>query len=91
MASNKSVSVVGVNPPSDIAPAGLQRCLGILELHMNYRNLVTIQNPLFCEVFWHENAKIPRHASQNSIAEGDFRWILTRNCEGTEQLRNLMY
>ena len=38
-------------------------------------------------MFWHENAKIPRHASQNPIAEGDFRWILTRNCEGTEQLR----
>ena len=62
------------------------KCLSILELHMNYRNLVTIQNPLFREAFLHENAKIQRHASQNSIAEGDFRWILTRNCEGTEQL-----
>ena len=39
-------------------------------------------------MFWHEYAKIPRHASQNPIAEGDFSWILTRNCEGTEQLRN---
>ena len=38
----------------------------------------------------HENAKIPRHASQNPIAEGDFRWILTRNCEGTEQLRKMI-
>lgn len=32
-------------------------------------------------------AKIPRHASQNAIAEGDFSWTLTLNCEGTEQLR----
>ena len=30
-------------------------------------------------------AKIPRHTSQNAITEGD--GILTRNCEGTEQLR----
>ena len=41
-------------------------------------------------MFWHEYAKIPRHASQNPIAEGDFSWILTRNCEGTEQLRFLI-
>ena len=26
-------------------------------------------------------------ACQNPIAAGDFQWILTRNCEGTEQLR----
>ena len=26
---------------------------------------------------------------QNAITEGDFKCILTRNCEGTEQLRNL--
>ena len=32
-------------------------------------------------------AKIPRHASQNAITEGDFKCILVRNCEGTEQLR----
>ena len=32
-------------------------------------------------------AKIPRHTSQNSITEGDLEFILTRNCEGTEQLR----
>ena len=32
-------------------------------------------------------AKIPRHASQNAITEGDFKCILARNCEGTEQLR----
>ena len=32
-------------------------------------------------------AKIPRHTSQNAITEGDFKCILTRNCEGTEQLR----
>ena len=32
-------------------------------------------------------AKIPRHTSQNAITEGDQKCILTRNCEGTEQLR----
>ncbi len=32
-------------------------------------------------------AKIPRHTSQNAITEGDLECILTRNCEGTEQLR----
>ena len=31
-------------------------------------------------------AKIPRHASQNAITEDDFKCILARNCEGTEQL-----
>ena len=31
--------------------------------------------------------KIPRYTSQNPIAEGDFKWILTRNCESTEQLQ----
>ncbi len=38
-------------------------------------------------MFWHEYAKILRHTSQNAITEGDFKCILTRNCEGTEQLR----
>ena len=38
-------------------------------------------------MFWHEYAKIPRHAGQNAINEGDFKCILTRNCEGAEQLR----
>ena len=37
-------------------------------------------------MFWHEYAKIPRHTSQNAITEGDFKCILARNCEGTEQL-----
>ena len=32
-------------------------------------------------------AKIPRHTSQNAITGGDLECILTRNCEGTEQLR----
>ena len=32
-------------------------------------------------------AKIPRHTRQNAITEGDSECILTRNCEGTEQLR----
>lgn len=26
---------------------------------------------------------------QNPISEADFKWILHRNCEGTEQLRRL--
>ena len=38
-------------------------------------------------MFWHEYAKIPRHAGQNAINEGDFKCILTRNCEGAEQLQ----
>ena len=33
-------------------------------------------------------AKIPRHTRQNAITKGDLECILTRNCEGTEQLRN---
>ena len=32
------------------------------------------------------SAKIPRHTRQNAITEGDLECILTRNCEGTEQL-----
>ena len=40
------------------------------------------------EAFWHVFAKIPRHTRQNAITEGDLECILTRNCEGTEQLRN---
>ena len=35
----------------------------------------------------HLCVKIPRHASKNPIAVGDFKWIFARNCEGTEQLR----
>ena len=35
------------------------------------------------------SAKIPRHTRQNAITEGDLECILTRNCEGTEQLRNI--
>ena len=34
-------------------------------------------------------AKIPRHTRQNAITEGDLECILTRNCEGTEQLRDI--
>ena len=49
--------------------------------------IVTVHTPLSREVFWHEYAKIPRHTSQNAITEGDFKCILARNCEGTEQLR----
>ena len=36
-------------------------------------------------------AKIPRHIRQNAITEGDLECILTRNCEGTEQLRFILY
>ena len=36
-------------------------------------------------------AKIPRHIRQNAITEGDLECILTRNCEGTEQLRKIKY
>ena len=36
-------------------------------------------------------AKIPRHASQNAITEGDFKCILARNCEAAEQLRRKYY
>ena len=50
------------------------------------RFTVTVHIPLSREVFWHEYAKIPRHTSQNAITEGDFKCILARNCEGTEQL-----
>ena len=35
-------------------------------------------------------AKIPRHTRQNAITEGDLECILTRNCEGTEQLRFIL-
>ena len=48
--------------------------------------IVTIQQPLSREVFWHIYAKIPRHTSKNAITEGDFKCIFARNCEGTEQL-----
>ena len=51
------------------------------------RYQVTVHTSLSREVFWHEYAKIPRHTSQNAITEGDFKCILARNCEGTEQLR----
>ena len=53
----------------------------------NVPAFVTIQQVVSREVFWHEYAKIPRHTSQNAITEGDFKCILARNCEGTEQLR----
>ena len=45
------------------------------------------RQPLYCEVFWHEYAKIPRHTSQNAITEGDYKCILARNCEGTDRKR----
>ena len=48
---------------------------------------VTVQNSLSREVFWHENAKIPRHVRQNSIARGDSVEFWLRICEGTEQMR----
>ena len=53
----------------------------------NEAAIVTIQQPLSREVFWHIYAKIPRHTSKNAITEGD--GIFARNCEGTEQLRKI--
>ena len=41
-------------------------------------------------MFWHVFAKSPRHTRQNAITEGELECILTRNCEGTEQLRVIM-
>ena len=52
--------------------------------------IVTIQQPLSREVFWHKYAKIPRHTSKNTITEGDFKCIFARNCEVTEQLRMII-
>ena len=51
-----------------------------------FGNIITVHTPLSREVFWHKYAKIPRHTSKNAITEGDFKCILARNCEGTEQL-----
>ena len=56
----------------------------------NEAAIVTIQQPLSREVFWHIYAKIPRHTSKNAITEGDFKCIFARNCEGTEQLRMII-
>ena len=50
----------------------------------NEAAIVTIQQPLSRELFWHIYAKIPRHTSKNAITEGD--GIFARNCEGIEQL-----
>ena len=52
---------------------------------------VTIQKVVSREAFWHVFAKIPRHTRQNAITEGDLECILTRNCEGTEQLQIFIY
>ena len=60
--------------------------LGIIMI-LYRKIMVTVQNPLSREVFWHEYAKIPRHARQNSIATGDFIEFWLRICEGTEQIR----
>ena len=38
----------------------------------NEAAIVTIQQPLSREVFWHKYAKIPRHTSKNAITKGDF-------------------
>ena len=51
-----------------------------------YVATVTIQHPMSREAFWHEYAKIPRHARQNSITRGDFIEFWLRICEGTEQI-----
>ena len=56
----------------------------------NEAAIVTIQQPLSREVFWHIYAKIPRHTRKNAITEGDFKCVFARNCEGTEQLRMII-
>ncbi len=56
---------------------------------MRRKTVVTVQNPLSREVFWHKYAKIPRHAHQNSIAKGDFIEFWLRICEGTEQIQTV--
>lgn len=56
----------------------------------NEAAIVTIQQPLSREVFWHIYAKIPRRTSKNAITKGDLKCIFARNCEGTEQLRSLI-
>ena len=44
------------------------------------RKQVTIQQVVSREAFWHVFCQTP-------ITEGDFKCVLARNCEGTEQLR----
>ena len=44
------------------------------------RKQVTIQQVVSREVFWHVFCQTP-------ITEVDFKCVLARNCEGTEQLR----
>ena len=55
------------------------------------RGIVTIHREYPAGVFMHLCMKIRRHASKNSIAAGDFKWIFARNFEGTEQLREFIY
>ena len=50
----------------------------------NEAAIVTIQQPLSREVFWHIYAKIPSAYNKNAITEGDFKCVFARNCEGTE-------
>ena len=59
----------------------------------NYKRtyFVTVQNPLFREVFQHAYAKIQKAACQNSIAKGDFIEFWLRICEGTEQISYFMH
>ena len=46
-------------------------------LHTGNREyFVIVHTPLSREVFWHEDAKIPRHTSQNSIAVGNLEFWL---------------
>ena len=39
---------------------------------------VAVHISVFREVFWHVNAKIPRHTGQNAITGGDLECILTQ-------------
>ena len=47
--------------------------------------MVTIQKVVSREVFWHVFCQNP----ETYKAKGDLECILTRNCEGTEQLQKM--
>ena len=53
-------------------------CMG--QASSKVRKQVTIQQVVSREVFWHVFCQTP-------ITEVDFKCVLARNCEGTEQLR----
>ena len=46
-------------------------CLFLRTVIVARCRVIIVHTLLSCEVFWHIHAKIPRHASQNSIAAGN--------------------